>query len=222
MGMPIVVDVRDDVDARRPSTRSSTGSAGSTDLQHLQARQRDQPARPRRPGGSRTRSPTCAPCSTAARSCATRRAATSTPAPRRATLDPSGLVKGWSVDRAAAIARRAPAARTTRSTRAATCASAAAPSPSRAGASASSTRPSRDAVAAVVEADDLAVATSGAYERGDARRRPAHRQTAGGCALGDDHRPRPRRPPTPTRRQRSRWAATAPPGRRGSARLRGD
>ena len=169
MGMPIVVDVRDDdADADAARRASSTGSAAvDATLQHLQGRQRDQPHQPRRARARATRIPTCARSSTAARRCASRRAATSTCAPRPPRLiDPSGLVKGWAVDRAAAHPRRGGHAqlRRQRRRRHASCAAARCPrllarrdpAPAR----------SRQ-LAAVVEANDLAIATSGAYARGD-------------------------------------------------------
>ena len=81
-------------------------------------------------------------------------------------LDPSGLVKGWSVDEAAAILEPAAYA-TSRVNAGGDIRLAAARSPTTAGGSASSTRSSAASVAAVVEGTDLAVATSGAYARGD-------------------------------------------------------
>ena len=82
-------------------------------------------------------------------------------------LDPSGLVKGWSVDRVAAIARRGGAAQlrdqrrrrhaSARARRSRTPLAGRHPAPARCG----------DKVAAVVVADDLAIATSGAYARGE-------------------------------------------------------
>ena len=83
------------------------------------------------------------------------------------SLDPSGLVKGWAVDRGGRDPRATQARGTSRSTRAATSSSAGSPSPATAGTSASGTPQRADRVAAVVEANDLAIATSGAYARGD-------------------------------------------------------
>jgi thiamine biosynthesis lipoprotein len=81
-------------------------------------------------------------------------------------LDPSGLVKGWSVDRAAAVLERAGA----------TSYSVNAGGDIRLRGGALPERSwrvgiqhplDRSAIAAVIEARDLAIATSGAYERGD-------------------------------------------------------
>ena len=63
------------------------------------------------------------------------------------------------------------------------------PCRTRPGGSGSSTRSIRDQVAAVVEAHDLAVATSGAYTRGEHVLEPAHPAAADRRALRDDHRP---------------------------------
>ena len=81
-------------------------------------------------------------------------------------VDPSGLVKGWSVDRRRRSSTR-PGFATTRSTRPATCASAGAPCPSCAGASASSIRSSGTRSRGSIETTELAVATSGEYARGE-------------------------------------------------------
>ena len=82
-------------------------------------------------------------------------------------LDPSGFVKGWAVDGASRSWAR-PARGTCACTRAATSACSASGRPAARGASASSTRPRRGRTAAVLHAPagGLAVATSGAYERG--------------------------------------------------------
>ena len=100
MGMPIVVDVRDVDDAaaleplfdwfRRVDRTFSTYIADSEISRLNRGELALEDAHPDVRG-----------CSRAARSCASRRTATSTRAPRRDGLDPSGLVKGWSVDRAA-------------------------------------------------------------------------------------------------------------------------
>ena len=75
------------------------------------------------------------------------------------------------------------------------------------------------AVAAVVEANDLAVATSGAYARGDhvstRTRRAPPRASSRSRSPGPTSRPPTRTPPP-----RSRWASAGPPGRRGCAATR--
>ena len=105
-------------------------------------------------------------------------------------IDPSGLVKGWSVDCAAAILDEAGLGNYALN----------AGGDIRLRGDALPERRwrigiqhprRRDSIAAVVEADDLAVATSGAYVRGRARHRPAHRQAAHRSALGHDRRARP-------------------------------
>ena len=221
MGMPVGIDVRDGERVRgRRRPRRSTGSASST---RPSARTR----RTARSAGStaassrcRTRTRTCGRCSS---ECERLREQTGGYFDARAAgdgLDPSGLVKGWSVDRAGAILdrlrraqlvdlrrRRRPRARSSRRRGVA-------------GASASSIRSSRDAIAAVVRGTDLALATSGEYERGAARPRPAHRAPAGGRPLGDDHRPRARHRRRATPRRPSRWAPTVPRGPRGSTATR--
>ncbi|MEA2276058.1 MAG: FAD:protein transferase [Solirubrobacteraceae bacterium] len=88
-------------------------------------------------------------------------------APAPGALDPTGLVKGWAVDGVAALLEREGARRY--------CIDAGGDVRVRGGGAAPDTRwrvgirhPHRhDRVAAVLEADDLAVATSGAYERGE-------------------------------------------------------
>jgi thiamine biosynthesis lipoprotein len=81
-------------------------------------------------------------------------------------LDPSGVVKGWAVEAAAAILERAGARNF--------CLNAGGdvvirgePEPGRAWRIGIRHPQTADAMAAVVEGNDLAVATSGAYERGD-------------------------------------------------------
>ena len=98
------------------------------------------------------------------------------------TIDPSGLVKGWSVDRAAALLDEAGmrnyAVNAGGDIR---LRGGALPEPRwRVGIQ----HPQiRDRIAAVVEGDDLAVATSGEYARGEHIRRPAHRPSARrGCS----------------------------------------
>jgi FAD:protein FMN transferase len=87
-------------------------------------------------------------------------------APRPGTLDPTGLVKGWAVDAASALLERSGARRW--------CIDAGGDVRVRGGAARGAPwrigirHPRRrDRVAAVLEAGDLAVATSGAYERGE-------------------------------------------------------
>ena len=168
MGMPVIVDVRDEhvgddaIDevfdwfrrGRRDGSARSSPTARSAGSTAASSR-------------SRTRTRTFAPCSHAASELADEtggyfdvRAAAS----RR--LDPSGLVKGWAVDRAAAILDAAGATNYA-STPAATSASAAARCPSDVWRVGIQHPLERDRVAAVVETRDLAVATSGAYERGE-------------------------------------------------------
>ena len=88
-------------------------------------------------------------------------------------LDPSGLVKGWAVDRAARAARRGRrrALVRRRRRRRAACAAGG----WRIGIRHPAGAPRSPACSCV---DDGAVATSGAYERGAARPRPAHRPRA--------------------------------------------
>ena len=107
-------------------------------------------------------------------------------------LDPSALVKGWAV-----AARRRPARRAGGLTD--FCLSVGGDVVTRgdalprAGWTVGIQHPhDRAAVAARVQARDLAVATSGAYERGAHIRRPAHPRRPDARALGDGHRPRPR------------------------------
>ena len=106
-------------------------------------------------------------CSTGAKSSGSRRTATSTCVRRRPdAIDPSGLVKGWAVDRAASILDesgvRNYAVNVAGDMR---LRGRAVPEPCW---SVGIQHPlDRNAVAAVVEANDLAVATSGAYARGD-------------------------------------------------------
>ncbi len=104
MGMPIVVDVRDDEVDEDVLERCSTGSASSMRPSAPTRRTARSAGSTAASSRSPTRIRTCARCSTAARSCAFEtdgyfdvRAA----APD--AIDPSGLVKGWAVDRAAAI-----------------------------------------------------------------------------------------------------------------------
>jgi thiamine biosynthesis lipoprotein len=102
------------------------------------------------------------------------------------TLDPSGFVKGWSVDRAAdPLARAGFRNYALNAGGDIRLVGGARPDPIwRVGIQ----HPRlRDCVAAVVEGSDLAVATSGAYARG-ARPRSAHPTTAAGHPLGHDHR----------------------------------
>ena len=107
------------------------------------------------------------------------------------SIDPSGLVKGWSVDRAADLLDEAGARNyVVNAGGDMRLRGAAVPAPLwRVGIQ----HPQiRDKIAAVVEATDLAVATSGAYIRGDHVVDPHTGRAPRGPALGDDHRPRPR------------------------------
>ena len=224
MGMPIVVDVRDDVDDRRGSTRvfdwlrwvDATFSTYKEDSEISRLNRGELALEP-------TPIRTCARCSRAARSCASRRTATSTSGPPRWNgIDPSGLVKGWSVDRAAAILDEAGARNYAINAGGDMLPARPRRCPSRAGASASSIRCVRERVAAVVEANDLAVATSGAYARGEHVVDPHTGSAADRRPLGDD-RPAPiSAPPTPTPPPPSRWEPPGRTGRPAPARLRGD
>ena len=109
MGMPIIVDVRDDDVAGGDldpvfDWLTWVDATFST----FKPEQRDQPAEPRRADARRRGPGGALRCSSAARSCASRplgllRRARGAPG----LIDPSGLVKGWSVDRAAALLDRA-------------------------------------------------------------------------------------------------------------------
>ena len=168
MGMPVIVDVRDEhvgddaiddvFDWLRARRRA---------VQHVQARQRDLPHRPRRALAGDAPTRTSVPCSRAARSSARETGGYfDVRAGASRTLDPSGLVKGWSVDRAAALLDAAGASNY--------AVNAGGDMRLRGGALPESVwrvgiqHPlERDRVAAVLETRDLAVATSGAYERGE-------------------------------------------------------
>ena len=136
---------------------------------------------------SHRRWPTCWRSARSSSATPTARSAPTTPGP----LDPSGLVKGWAIERAAQMLW--PARRPRRSTAAATCARW-----GRAVLADRRRRPVRpQSLATVVSVVDGAVATSGIAERGlhvvDPRRRP-------GSDSGLGHRGRPR--PRPGRRLR--------------------
>ena len=94
--------------------------------------------------------------------------ATSTRARRRGALDPSGLVKGWSVDRAAAILEAAGAAQLLgqRGRRRPCCAAGAPPEP-RLARRDPAPAPAATGSPRSSSPTDLAIATSGAYARGD-------------------------------------------------------
>ena len=105
MGMPILVDVRDDVgegvldqvfDWFRLVDETFSTYKHDSEIRRIARCELRSPRPP----------PTCSGCSSGARSSARRRTATSTRTPSR-SLDPSGLVKGWSVDRAAVLLARA-------------------------------------------------------------------------------------------------------------------
>ena len=88
-----------------------------------------------------------------------------------------------------------------------------------AGASGSSTRRSATRSPRSSSRNDLAIATSGAYARGDHVLDPHTRRPP--RASSRSRSPGPiSRPPTRTRRRRSRWARRARPGQRGSAATR--
>ena len=100
MGMPILVDVRDE-EVDGAALDGVFDWFGWVDGTFSTYKQDSEISRLDR-GELASRMPRMfAPCSRAARSCAPRPAATSTR--RLARARPSGLVKGWSVDRAAAI-----------------------------------------------------------------------------------------------------------------------
>ena len=84
-------------------------------VQHLRPAQRDQPHRPRRAGARRARTRWCARCSTAARRCARETGgafdARAAGLAAGLSVDPTGLVKGWAVERAAALLEAAGARR---------------------------------------------------------------------------------------------------------------
>ena len=114
-----------------------------------------------------TRAPRCVTCSRAADSSAARPTGTSTPGDARRTGSIlSGFVKGWAVDEAAAIL--------TRAGRRAFAINAAGDMRlhGRTWRVGIQHPLERNAVAKVVEAEDLAIATSGAYERGTHVRDP--------------------------------------------------
>ena len=213
MGMPIGIDApRRARRRRRAGVRLAAG--GRRDLQHLPRRQRDQPAGPRRADARRLPP-------------RGRRGADAVPRPRarheRLLLRPprrpprpvrprQGL--GRRRRRASGSPRRAPG--TSASTPAATSSRAAGPRRTAAGASASATPTEPDRLAAVLAVEDLAVATSGEYERGAHIVDPHTGEPPTGPAVGHGRRPGPRPRPTPTRPPRSPWAPTARPGRRPS------
>ena len=104
-------------------------------------------------------------------------------------IDPSGLVKGWAVDRAAELADELGWRTWAISAGGDMRLRAARPDPSwRVGIQDPT---NRSHVVAVVEADDLAIATSGDLRARRAHRRPAQPAPADGRFLGDDHRKRP-------------------------------
>ena len=141
MGMPIVLDIRDD-DGRRGRRREDVRMApvGRCDVQHLQARQRDQPPEPRRasPRGSARRS--------AGRAVAVRgpsrrdRRLLRRPASFGGADRPVRSRQRLGCRPRSCAPREWPACATTRSVRAATCACAGAPCRSSTGASGSSIR----------------------------------------------------------------------------------
>ena len=189
---------------------------GRRGLQHLQGRQRDQPPEPRRARAARVPRGRAPGDRALPRAASTRPTATSTP--RRSC-------PGRSTRRASSRAGRSTAPRICSTRRASRnyavnaggdirLRGGAVPEPLwRVGIQ----HPQiRDRIAAVVEANDLAVATSGAYVARRARRRPAHRPPARrACSRSRSPAPTSARP-TPTRPPRSRWARPGPSGRAGS------
>ena len=186
MGMPVVVDVRDGelggdaVDEvfawlRFVDATFSTYRAGS-EIRRLDSRR----ARARRRPSARARG------ARALRAPARRApAATSTPAPPARSTPRRSSRAGRSTARRRCCRRRARAA--SASTRAATSSCAAGR-----GGSACSTRGSAHRIAAVLSLTDAAVATSGAYERGEHIVDPLTRRPAARRAVGHRARPRPR------------------------------
>ena len=222
MGMPIVVDVRDDGRRRRArravrlaSLVDATFSTYKDDSEISRLNRGElalDDAHPRRARGARR----------AARSCASETGGYFDARAAARTLDPSGLVKGWSVDRAAAILDAAGPAQLRGQRRRRHPPRAAARCRERTGASGSSTRAQRDRdrgrgrdarrSRSRPPASTRAATTSSI-------RTPAGRPTA--CSRSRSPAPSSR-PPTRTRPPRSRWAPTAPRVDGAAARLRGD
>ncbi len=171
---------------------------GEIDARRLPARGR-RGARPRRAGAQRVG----------------RRLRRTPPGPRRpdATLDPSGVVKGWAVERAS----RAPRARcddtdfclSAGGDMVCRVADAATAAP---GGSASRTRTTRAACVAVVPVRRGAVATSGTAHRGAPHRRRPHRRAARRRRLGHRRRAAPHLGRHRRHRGVRAWAPTRSPG----------
>ena len=174
MGMPVRALVRDARAARRRGRRRVRLAAlGRRDVQHLRRGQRDQPLGPRRAGAARRAPAGARRARPLRRGCAARPAARSTSASARARRP---IRPGWSrAGRSSARARASSAAGArdfcldaggdvARPRRAVADRD---PPPAPA-------RPARG----VLALRDGAVATSGAYERGEHVRRPAHRAAA--------------------------------------------
>ena len=215
MGMPVAVDVRDarprpaELDAAFAWLREVDAT-----VQHLPRRQRDPPAGPAASWRSPTRDPRSTRCWPAARRCGARPAATSA-APRAARWTRPASSRAGRVD-ARGRAPRAPRARlcidaggdVVRARR-------------RRGGWGSATRASATALAAVLEVQDGAVATSGAYERGAHIVDPHTGRPPRGVAVGHRRRARPR-DGRRLRDRRLRHRRRRPGLDRRARRLRGD
>ena len=211
MGMPIVVDVRDDGARRARSSGSSPGFARSTSA-----------SAPTRPGSEISRlnrgELAVADCHADVRCGARplRRAARGDRRVLRRALRLAARGRPLRAREGLVGRPRRRAARggrgraTTRSTPAATSARAGRPCPSRPGGPGSSIPSCRDRIAAVVEANDLALATSGAYVRGEHIVDPHTGRPPAGLLSVTIAGERPRARPTPTRPPRSRWASRGP------------
>ena len=217
MGMPIIVDVRDELVADERDRRGlRLVPLGRRDVQHVQARQRDLPARPRR-ARARRRAPGCSgACSPAATSCCEETGGyfdVRAGASRR--LDPSGLVKGWAVDRAAAILDDAGATNYAVNAGGDIRVRGGALPGARRGASGSSIRSS-----ATASPPSSRPATSRSRPRAPTSAASTSSTRTPAChrpACSPSRSPAPTsRPPTPTRRPRSRWGRAPRNGRRHS------
>ena len=177
MGMPIVVDVRDDdVDASAlddavrlvPLGRRDASAPTSADSEISRLEPRRARARRTRTRDVRAVLDRCEELRDETDGYFDVRASAATRRPVRARQGLVGRPGGGDP-------RDAAAARTTRSTPAATCACAAGALPEPRWRVGIQHPREREQVAAVVEATDLAIATSGAYARGEHVARPAHR-----------------------------------------------
>ena len=192
MGMPIVVDVRDDVRRRGARRALRLVPRGRRALQHLQGDERDQPPQPRRARGARLPS----------------RRPLGARALRRAARGDGRLLRR-PLRVADAASTRPGSSRAGRSTAAASCSrrdgirnysinaggdirTRGAALPERRWRTGIQHPQQLDRIAAVVEANDLALATSGTYVRGEHIVDPHTGAAAGGAAVGHDRRRRPR------------------------------